>query len=84
MTVDGRKVDRRSYRVRPGQMIEVAERSRKLVPFAIAATGEHAAVVPSYLDVGTEALRARLVRLPTREEIPVICDERMIVEFYAR
>jgi small subunit ribosomal protein S4 len=84
VTVDGRKVDRPSYRVQPGQQIEIAERSRKLVPFVIAATGEHTAVIPPYLDVDTGALRARLLRLPAREEIPVICHEQLIVEFYAR
>jgi small subunit ribosomal protein S4 len=84
VTVDGIEVDRPSYRVRPGQLIEIAERSRKLVPFVIAATGEHTAVIPPYLDVDTQALRARLTRLPARAEIPVICDERMVVEFYAR
>jgi small subunit ribosomal protein S4 len=51
VTVDGRKVDRPSYRVRPGQMIEIAERSRRLAPFVVAATGAHTAVIPSYLDV---------------------------------
>jgi small subunit ribosomal protein S4 len=38
--------------------------------------------VPPYLDV--EALSARLVRLPERSEIPVLCDERLAVEFYSR
>ena len=53
-------------------------------PFAIAAAGEHAATSPAYLDTETSALRARLTRVPTRTEIPVICDERLVVEFYAR
>jgi small subunit ribosomal protein S4 len=40
--------------------------------------------VPPYLDVDIAALTARLVRLPLRAEIPVICDERLVVEFYSR
>nr|WP_322755966.1 30S ribosomal protein S4 [Frankia sp. Cas3] len=83
VAMDGRKVDRPSYRVRPGDVVEVADRSKALAPFVTAAAGGHAAVVPPYLDVDVAALRARLIRLPAREEIPVICDERMVVEFYA-
>lgn len=82
--VDGRKVDKPSYRVRPGQVIEVAERSKAMVPFEIAATGGHAAAPPAYLDVDISNLTAQLTRLPAREEIPVVCDEQLVVEFYAR
>lgn len=82
--VDGARVDRPSYQVRPGQVIEVAEGSRHLTPFVIAAAGEHAETHPPYLDVDLPNLRARLVRLPRRSEIPVICDEQLVVEYYAR
>jgi small subunit ribosomal protein S4 len=84
VTVDGRKVDKPSYLVAPGQVVEISERSKALLPFVIAAAGEHATAVPAYLDVDTAALRARLTRRPTRPEIPVIADERLIVELYAR
>jgi small subunit ribosomal protein S4 len=84
VTVDGRKTDKPSYRLRPGQIVEIAERSKHLPPFAAAAADEHAAAVPSYLDVGAAALRARMTRLPSRAGIPVLADERLIVEFYAR
>ena len=47
-------------------------------------TGEYAAAVPAYLDVDSSTLQARLVRLPVQAEIPVVCDERLVVEFYAR
>jgi small subunit ribosomal protein S4 len=82
--VDGAKVDRPSYRVRPGQVIEVADRSRELLPFQSAAAGEYAQAPPPYLQVEQEELRAWLARPPTRQEIPVICDETKVVEFYAR
>lgn len=82
--VDGRKVDRPSYQVRPGQVIEIAEGRKHLPPYQAAAAGEYAQAPPSYLDVDQAGLRARLVRLPERQEIPVICDEQLVVEFYAR
>jgi small subunit ribosomal protein S4 len=82
--VDGKKVDKPAYRLRPGQVVEVAERSRGKTPFVIAATGVHAAEHPAYLQVDLPELRAQLVRPPTRDEIPVICDEQLVVEYYAR
>jgi small subunit ribosomal protein S4 len=68
VTVDGRKVDKPSYLVAPGQVVEIAEiaeRSKALLPFVIAAAGEHAAAIPAYRDVDTTAPRARLTRRPT-------------------
>jgi small subunit ribosomal protein S4 len=84
VSVNGRRVDRPSFHVSPGDVIEIAAASKSKAPFAIAATGEYAATVPDYLEVDPEALRARLARLPERPEIPVVCDERLVVEFYSR
>src|SRR5699024_6789454 len=52
--VDGQRVDRPSFQVKPGQLIHVAQRSETMVPFQIAATGAHQEVlpdVPGYLEV---------------------------------
>jgi small subunit ribosomal protein S4 len=84
-TVDGRKVNIPSYRVNPHQTIAVRERSRSLLPFEVAAAGAHApAVSAPYLDVSLRELKATLIREPQRSEIPVICDELLVVEFYSR
>ena len=84
-TVDGRKVDRPSYRVRPGQVIEVRESSRPKEPFQIAAAGAHVdGPTPPYLSTVLEELRTTVIREPRRSEIPVLCDEQLVVEFYAR
>lgn len=85
--VDGKLVDRPSYRVKPGQVIQVKPKSQTMVPFQIAATGEHQKVlpdVPGYLDVQIEKLRAELTRAPKRDEVPVTCDVQLVVEFYSR
>jgi small subunit ribosomal protein S4 len=82
--VNGRRVDRPSFRLRPGDVITVAERSRGMDAFQIAAAGGHTDTVPPYLDVRHDALAARLTRLPERREIPVICDEQLVVEHYSR
>ena len=85
--VDGKRVDVPSFRVKEGQMIHVHERSEKMVPFQISATGAHQEVlpaVPGYLNVEIEKLQATLTRRPKRAEVPVTCEENLVVEYYAR
>jgi len=83
--VDGKIVDRPSFRVKPGQTIQVKPRSQATVPFQVAAAGAHQLnEIPAYLNVQIEKLTAVLERRPTRAEVPVICDVQMVVEFYAR
>jgi len=84
--VDGKIVDRPSFRVKPGQLIHVKARSEGTEPFQVAAAGGHADVlpkVPAYLEVELDKLQVRLVRDPKRAEVPVTCEVQLVVEYYA-
>ncbi|WP_166984627.1 30S ribosomal protein S4 [Canibacter zhoujuaniae] len=84
--VDGKIVDRPSFRVKPGQLVHVKPRSEALEPFQVAATGAHAEVLPptpGYLEVELDKLQAKLVRRPKRAEVPIICEEQLVVEYYS-
>jgi small subunit ribosomal protein S4 len=83
VTVNGKRVDRPSYQVRPGDVIAIAERSRTKAPFQVAASGAHAAA-PAYLDVVLPELVCRVARRPLRGEVPVVCQEQLVVEYYSR
>jgi small subunit ribosomal protein S4 len=84
-TVDGKKVDRPSYRLKPGQVVTVKAASRAKPPFQVAAAGAHVLErTAPYLSTAIEELRTTVVRNPLRTEIPVLCDEQLVVEFYAR
>ncbi|PWD49759.1 30S ribosomal protein S4 [Serinibacter arcticus] len=85
--VDGKLVDRPSFRVKPGQTIQVKPKSQTTTPFQVAAAGAHRDVLPQlpgYLEVDLEKLRATLVRAPKRAEVPVTAEVQLIVELYAR
>jgi small subunit ribosomal protein S4 len=86
--VDGRLVDRPSFRVKPGQVIMIKPKSQTMVPFQVAAAGAHRDIqvwqIPEYLDVNLERLRSQLVRRPKRAEVPVTCDVQLVVEHYSR
>jgi small subunit ribosomal protein S4 len=84
--VDGKIVDRPSFRVQPGQTIGVKPRSEELEIFQVAAAGGHAEVlpqVPGYLEVSLDKLQAQLVRRPKRDEVPITCDVQLVVEYYS-
>ncbi|GAA2024499.1 30S ribosomal protein S4 [Agromyces tropicus] len=86
ITVDGKIVDRPSFRVKPGQVVGVKQRSEGTEPFQVAAAGGHVDVlpkVPGYLEVELDKLQAKLVRRPKRAEVPVTCDVQLVVEYYA-
>ncbi len=84
--IDGKIVDRPSFRVKPGQLIHVKPRSEQTEPFQVAAAGGHADVLaktPAYLEVELDKLHSRLTRRPKRSEVPVTCDVQLVVEYYA-
>ncbi|MFK4728498.1 30S ribosomal protein S4 [Agromyces mediolanus] len=86
IVVDGKIVDRPSFRVKPGQHIGVKQRSEGTEPFQVAAAGGHVDVLPKtpgYLEVQIDKLEATLVRRPKRAEVPVTCDVQLVVEYYA-
>ena len=84
--VDGALVDRPSFRVKPGQLVHVKEKSEGMEIFQVAAAGGHVDVLPKtpgYLEVEIDKLRVTLVRRPKRAEVPVTCEVQLVVEYYA-
>ena len=82
--VDGQKVDIPSYRVRPGQKVEIREKSRNnpQVLRAIELTAQ-TGIVP-WVDVEKEKLFGIFTRIPEREEVVIPVEERLIIELYSK
>ncbi len=81
INVNGRKVDVPSYACREGDVISVREKSRKIDAISFAM---QSATFPPYLNVDIEDMSAKLIAVPKPEEIPVICEISLVVEFYSR
>jgi small subunit ribosomal protein S4 len=85
ITVNGRVVNIASAQVRPGDIVEVREKSRKIVPIEnaqqLVANGRS---VPDWLTLDANNLRGTIVRLPERQEMEQAVDEQLIVEYYSR
>jgi small subunit ribosomal protein S4 len=79
--VNGKRLDIPSASLREGDVFEIKEKSRKVRAFN---EGRGVATVPGYLEIDSSGYGAKLGYLPRREEVPVICEEQLIVEFYSR
>lgn len=82
ITVDGKKVDIASYRVKPGQVISVKETSKNLV--VVKAALEAKLARAEYLSYDADKMAGTLVRIPERNEFLPTINEQQIVEFYNR
>ena len=82
ITVDGKKVDIASYRVKPGQVISVKETSKNLV--IVKAALEAKLARPEYVSFDADKMAGTLVRIPERNEFLPEIQEQQIVEFYNR
>src|SRR5436190_11757298 len=83
--VNDRKVDIPSYTVKPGDVIEIREKSRDNSSILAARDATAHAPSPSWLEVDREALKARVLQQPKREELVQIqLNEQLIVELYSK
>ncbi|MBF4509581.1 MAG: 30S ribosomal protein S4 [Aeromicrobium sp.] len=83
-TVDGRRVDIPSFRVRPGALVAVAEKSRDLTTIKAALISSSKIEVPGWLEIDVEKLQGKVLSLPAREQIDAPLREQLIVEFYSK
>ena len=81
--INGKKVNIPSYEVRPGEVIGLRERSKK-IQVVLTCLEAPSISRPAYLDYNKEKLEATFKNVPTREDIPVQIQENLIVEFYSK
>lgn len=83
--VNGRKVDIASYITRPGEEIEVKEKSKE-IPFVkecVERAKTH--LVPQWLELDTEKIKGKVIGVPKPEDYADIqVNEQLVVEFYSR
>jgi small subunit ribosomal protein S4 len=81
--VNGEKVDVPSYRVGPGDVIAVKERSKDLiaVQHAVDTLGRP---VPEWMDVDHAERKITIRELPRRDQIDTAVNEQLVVELYSK
>ncbi|WP_345988168.1 30S ribosomal protein S4 [Sulfurimonas sp. HSL1-2] len=82
--VDGKRVDIPSYRVKPGQKVEIREKSKNNVQVVRAIELTNQTGMAPWVDVDGEKKFGIFTRLPEREEVVIPVEERFIVELYSK
>lgn len=84
ITVNGKRVDIPSYRVRPGDLVAIAEKARDMLVIKTALISNERSQVPAWLEVDIEKLQGSVLSLPTRDQIDSDVNEQLIVELYSK
>ena len=83
--VNGEKANIPSFTVKPGDVVEVRDGSRNNVTILASRDATAHSPSPSWLEVDRDALRAKVLTQPKREELVQIqMNEQLIVELYSK
>jgi small subunit ribosomal protein S4 len=82
--VNGQRVTIPSFRVSPGDVVEMKQKSQEL-PLVLEAVSSGERDVPEYLQVDFDKMAGTYVRVPTFVEVPypVQMEPNLVVEFYS-
>ncbi|MGB1236462.1 MAG: 30S ribosomal protein S4 [Planktomarina sp.] len=85
VTVNGKKVNIPSYRVKEGDVIAIRDKSKQLA-CVLEAVGLAERDVPDYLDCDHSKMTASYVRTPGLSDVPypVIMEPNLVIEYYAQ
>jgi len=88
ITVNGKRVDIPSYRVKPGDKVEVAPKFKDLLPIKEALIYTEHMAVPAWLEVDIENLAGTVLATPSRDQVDLVTDgtidPQLIVELYSK
>lgn len=82
--VNGRKVNIPSFRVKPGDVVEVKDRSKTLGRIVENASYADGREIPTWLGSNLKGLEVQVHSLPERNEIDAPVQEQLIVEYYSK
>jgi len=82
--VNGRTVDIPSYRVTAGDEIAIKNKSKSLLPIEVSLEARTRPTLVDWLALDEKQRVGRMVRTPTRADIPIAAQEQLIVELYSK
>ena len=82
--VNGRVVDIPSFILKPGDVIKVRDRSRKLSMIHDAMKRVKEGNLVPYLELDKAKMEGKFLSYPNREDIPIRAREQMVVELYSK
>lgn len=82
--VNGKKVNRPSYQVKPGDEVSIRERSKKIASIAEAMEARGRQGIDSWVEIDSKKFAGTLKEIPSLEELQLPVEPQLIVEFYSR
>jgi small subunit ribosomal protein S4 len=82
--VNGKKINIPSYVVRAGDLVSIKERSRQMGRVLTAMEAAQRRGIPEWADLDRDAFTGRIKLLPTRSDITMPINEKLIVELYSK
>ena len=82
--VNQTKVNIPSYLVKPGDVVQLREKSKKVVRILEALEGMARRGVPPWLELDKEQLKGQVKAVPSREDFTIPIQENLIVELYSK
>jgi small subunit ribosomal protein S4 len=84
ITVNARRVDIPSFRVKAGDLIAIGPKARDLLVIKTSLISNEKTEVPQWLEVDIEKLQGSVLALPVREQIDLEIREQLIIELYSK
>lgn len=82
--VNGKRVNIPSYQVRPGDVVEVADRAKAQLRIKAALEAAEQRGFPEWLEMDTKAMKGTFKAKPQRAELPATINEHLVVELYSK
>jgi small subunit ribosomal protein S4 len=78
--INGRKTDRPSYQVEVGDVLTLKTKAQKLAKESMESLAGYE--VPGWLEVNPGEMKARMIAVPSTDQIPFDVNTNLIIEFY--
>lgn len=82
--VNGKRVNIPSYRVKPGDVVSVREKSREQLRIKAALQAAEVRGFPEWVDVNAKEMAGTFKAVPIRSELPATINEHLVVELYSK
>jgi small subunit ribosomal protein S4 len=79
--VNGKRVNIASYQLGEGDTVSIRPKSQHMHMFAQSLAN---ARPPMYVGLAKESFSATYLYVPTREEVPIVCEVPQVIEYYSR
>jgi len=82
--VNGKRVNIPSFRLRPGDVIEVAQKAKEQLRIKAAAEAAESRGFPEWLEVDSKALKGTFKSMPARADLSSTINEHLVIELYSK